>query len=766
MVRRDMFEAYGGYDAALACCEDVDLFLRLARAGGFKFIDRDVLHYRVGAPSIMNELRTTATASSIAMVRESYRTMHARYKRNHGIVEYRALQALARALGSFCLLRPDGSLCLREALLRPERGETMTSKDPMTAEATADRTTVQTPAGAVTIQGNIFAKWRALGKVKSPDGDDEQAHLGPPLGEQSAVPARYGGGAEQLFRRGMIVERDDGTTYVVYGAIYDRYLAIGGTASALGQPISDEEDAAGGRVGRFQYGEIYWRADFGHRVVRGRHRGRYAARPSGGHDGWSTRPGRPSGGRGGWFTRPRRDPLPENVGRSRRGTLRIHSSRDDETPLPAGVTGRRSAMRELQFDGLVGPTHNYGGLSPGNVASTRHGGQTSNPRAAARRGLAKMRFVRGLGVAPGGAAAARPAEPRDPAPARLHAAPTRRSSPPPRPPGTASILRLCSSASAMWTANAATVAPSCDTGDARVHLTPANLQQMFHRAIEPPTTTRVLRAIFADAQPLRRARPAPGRRTARRRGGRQPHAPRDLARRRAPLRLGTQRLGSRSPARDAIPRGRRARPARPSRASTGSTPRAASFRSSTPTGSTPAPSTPTSSPSAAGASSCSTSSRSSTTRASWTDLRRALGDELVRGARHRRRAPARRAPSRRTRSTRRSSALDDGAMVIVAPEDSREDGTPARFLERVVGGGGPVRAVHYIDVRQSMHNGGGPACLRLRVPLTRRRGARARRPRASRRRPRRSPLRLGRPALPRPPGAAAISPIPRWPARA
>ncbi len=56
-------------------------------------------------------------------------------------------------------------------------------------------------------------------------------------------------------------------------------------------------------------------------------------------------------------------------------------------------------MREFQFDGLVGPTHNYGGLSPGNVASTMHGGEVSNPRAAALQGLSKMRLVRDLGVA-------------------------------------------------------------------------------------------------------------------------------------------------------------------------------------------------------------------------------------------------------------------------------------------------------------------------------------------------------------------------------
>jgi succinylarginine dihydrolase len=60
----------------------------------------------------------------------------------------------------------------------------------------------------------------------------------------------------------------------------------------------------------------------------------------------------------------------------------------------------------------------------------------------------------------------------------------------------------------------------------------------------------------------------------------------------------------------------------------------------------------------------------------------------------------------------------DGAMTILAPEDAREDAAARAFLERVVAEGGPVRAVRYIDVRQSMQNGGGPACLRLRVPLT------------------------------------------------
>ena len=62
--------------------------------------------------------------------------------------------------------------------------------------------------------------------------------------------------------------------------------------------------------------------------------------------------------------------------------------------------------------------------------------------------------------------------------------------------------------------------------------------------------------------------------------------------------------------------------------------------------------------------------------------------------------------------------LPDGSMAIVAPADAREDARARALLERCTAGASPVRAVHYLDVRQSMHNGGGPACLRLRVPLT------------------------------------------------
>jgi GT2 family glycosyltransferase len=97
MIRRDAFEAHGGYDPGFACCEDVDLFLRIGRASGFTFVDRDILHYRVGSPSIMNELRRTGSDAERAKTFESYRKMHSRYKRDHGLFEYRTLQAFARA---------------------------------------------------------------------------------------------------------------------------------------------------------------------------------------------------------------------------------------------------------------------------------------------------------------------------------------------------------------------------------------------------------------------------------------------------------------------------------------------------------------------------------------------------------------------------------------------------------------------------------------------------------------------------------------------
>jgi len=153
--------------------------------------------------------------------------------------------------------------------------------------------------------------------------------------------------------------------------------------------------------------------------------------------------------------------------------------------------------REVNFDGLVGPTHNYAGLSPGNLASMAHRGAVSHPRAAALQGLAKMKALADLGLVQ---CVLPPHERPRIAALRawgfsgndaevLRAASTRAPA----------LLAACASASNMWVANAATVAPSADTADRRVHLTPANLATQLHRSLEPPQTARTLRAIFRDA---------------------------------------------------------------------------------------------------------------------------------------------------------------------------------------------------------------------------------------------------------------------------
>ncbi|HKK54829.1 N-succinylarginine dihydrolase [Marinobacter sp.] len=151
---------------------------------------------------------------------------------------------------------------------------------------------------------------------------------------------------------------------------------------------------------------------------------------------------------------------------------------------------------EANFDGLIGPTHNYAGLSWGNVASRTNVRAVSNPREAALQGLAKMKQLADRGYVQGVLPPhERPHLPtlralgfagKDDEVLRNAA----RNSP--------LILAAVSSASTMWTANAATVSPSADTADNRVHFTPANLSAKFHRSIEHNVTGRALKAIFAD----------------------------------------------------------------------------------------------------------------------------------------------------------------------------------------------------------------------------------------------------------------------------
>lgn len=151
---------------------------------------------------------------------------------------------------------------------------------------------------------------------------------------------------------------------------------------------------------------------------------------------------------------------------------------------------------ELNLDGLVGPTHNYAGLSYGNIASQQHGQGVSNPKAAAKQGLKKMYALHQQGFKQG---ILLPHE--RPAIKQLKQlgfsgsdsqilAKVAKEQP--------ALLAAVCSASSMWTANAATVSPSADTLDGRIHFTAANLNAKLHRAIEHPTTSAMLHKIFKD----------------------------------------------------------------------------------------------------------------------------------------------------------------------------------------------------------------------------------------------------------------------------
>ena len=151
---------------------------------------------------------------------------------------------------------------------------------------------------------------------------------------------------------------------------------------------------------------------------------------------------------------------------------------------------------EVNFDGLVGPTHNYAGLSEGNVASVSNAQNSSNPKEAALQGLKKMKALYDMGLNQGVFA---PQERPDiytlkrlgfqGTDAQVLAA-AYQTSP--------MLLASCCSASTMWTANAATISPSADTLNGKVHFTAANLANKFHRSLEPKATSNILKAMFAD----------------------------------------------------------------------------------------------------------------------------------------------------------------------------------------------------------------------------------------------------------------------------
>lgn len=151
---------------------------------------------------------------------------------------------------------------------------------------------------------------------------------------------------------------------------------------------------------------------------------------------------------------------------------------------------------EVNMDGLVGPSHHYAGLSAGNIASTSNALSTANPAAAAHQGIQKMRLLTQIGVKQ----AILPPHQRP----NLHllhqlgftGTPNQQLNKVKRVDP--HLLSACYSAASMWTANAATVSASLDTEDKRVHFTAANLVSNIHRQQEAAFSQQLLQAIFSD----------------------------------------------------------------------------------------------------------------------------------------------------------------------------------------------------------------------------------------------------------------------------
>lgn len=373
------------------------------------------------------------------------------------------------------------------------------------------------------------------------------------------------------------------------------------------------------------------------------------------------------------------------------------------------------AQREYNFDGLVGPTHNYAGLSVGNLASAAHEGQVSSPRRAALQGLEKMRFVASLGVGQ----AVLPPQPR-PSLRTLRAlgfqgtdeaVVTRAAE------EDELLLRLCSSAAAMWTANAATCAPSEDTADKRLHLTPANLEAMFHRSLEAHSTHAVLARLFEDSRQFVVHAPLPGgihfadegaaNHTRLCTEGRP--AVHLFAWGRSSYRTAT--APARFPARQtreascALARLHQLLPAQclfPQQAPAGID--AGAFHTDV---------------LAVGNDDFLMLHELAFENSNGLleTLRERLGPSFASVLATEAELPAADAVAAYPFNSQVLS-LPQGGMCIVAPKESEGRPKARAFLERVVAEDNPVKAVHYLDVRESMNNGGGPACLRQRIRLT------------------------------------------------
>ena len=352
------------------------------------------------------------------------------------------------------------------------------------------------------------------------------------------------------------------------------------------------------------------------------------------------------------------------------------------------------ALVEINFDGIIGPSHNYAGLSLGNLASSNNAGAPAYPRAAALQGIEKMRANLRLGLAQGFFM------PLDrPNQNWLAGLATDMQSAEPH------IRAAAFSASAMWAANAATVSPAPDTADGKCHLSAANLITMAHRSHEWTGTLAQLRLAFANEQHFVVHGPVPA-----------PFGDEGAANF---MRLCTShgaagieifvygKTGGPFPARQhveaskAIARAHQLDPARTLFVQQSEIAIAAgAFHNDV--------------VAVANERVLFTHEQAfENPEQTYSDINRLMPEaEIII-------VPADRVSLADAIQSYLFNAqlvtLPDGGMALILPSEAQENTRVWNWLTEMVDGNGPIRKLVPVDVRQSMANGGGPACLRLRV---------------------------------------------------
>lgn len=371
--------------------------------------------------------------------------------------------------------------------------------------------------------------------------------------------------------------------------------------------------------------------------------------------------------------------------------------------------------QEWSLEGLPGPTHNFAGLGLGNLASQTHGRETSRPRMAALQALDKVRLEHQLGIP----VAIMPPQERPALDTLRRAgfagtetdilASAFRHAP--------ALLFGAWSSSAMWTANAATVSPAADTADGKVHLTPANLVSQFHRSLEVNFAARMLGILFPEGEHFAHHPPLPANLSLRDEGAANHNrlCPQHSAPGLELFVYGDD--GNKAAPRTYLPRQTLA-----------ASQAVARLHRLDPSRTVFLPQNPDAIDAGvfhndviAVANEQVLLYHAAAFRADAAETLSGLS-QLVSGF-----CPIQIEPEELTLAEAVSSylfnsqllSLADGVQALLAPAECQEQERPRACLERILADDrNPVAQVHFVALRESMKNGGGPACLRLRLALS------------------------------------------------